>query len=104
MIGGIDPVGINDNTGPDIDLFMNDLSFVNGGITNESPLLIVDLFDENGINSSGSGIGHDLVAILDSESGNPIVLAARSLRSGCHPRALSRRPRHRQKTVTGARV
>ena len=40
-------------------LFMNDESFVSGGITNSNPTLIVQLFDENGINTS-SGVGHDI--------------------------------------------
>ncbi len=73
-IGGIDPNGINDNTGPEIDLFLNDESFVNGGITDETPILLAKLFDENGINTVGNGIGHDLVAILDNETSKPIVL------------------------------
>ena len=36
--------------------------------------LIAKLFDENGINTVGNGIGHDLIAVLDGETGNPIVL------------------------------
>lgn len=73
-IGGVNPLGLNDNIGPEIDLYMNDELFVDGGLTNESPLLIVQLFDENGINTAGNGIGHDLVAILDGETSKPIVL------------------------------
>jgi hypothetical protein len=73
-VGGIDPNGINDDEGPQIELFLNDESFVNGGITDETPILIAKLFDENGINAVGNGIGHDLTAIIDSETSNPIVL------------------------------
>lgn len=73
-IGGIDPNGINDDQGPQIELFLNDESFVNGGITDETPILIAKLFDENGINAVGNGIGHDLTATIDSETSNPIVL------------------------------
>lgn len=73
-VGGIDPNGINDNNGPDISLYLNDESFVNGGLTDESPILIVKLNDENGINAVGNGVGHDLTAVLDGETGNPIVL------------------------------
>lgn len=73
-IGGVDPNGINDDVGPEIDAFMNEETFVDGGLTNESPVLIVKLFDENGINTTGNGIGHDLVAILDGETSKPIVL------------------------------
>ena len=58
-IGAIDPNGINDTEGPAIDLYINDDNFVNGGITDESPILIAQLYDENGINTVGNGIGHD---------------------------------------------
>src|SRR5690606_22874248 len=51
----------------------NDENFVSGGITNESPLFIAYMEDEHGINTAG-GIGHDLVAILDGDENNPIVL------------------------------
>ncbi|MEN9442386.1 MAG: hypothetical protein RLZ33_2463, partial [Bacteroidota bacterium] len=74
IIGGIDPIGINDVTGPEIDLYLNDDSFVSGGITDETPVLIASIFDENGINTVGNGIGHDLVAILDDNTSDPIVL------------------------------
>jgi hypothetical protein len=53
---------------------MNDFDFVNGSITDETPVLLVKLFDENGINTVGNGIGHDITAILDGNSSSPIVL------------------------------
>ena len=37
-------------------------------------MLIATLFDENGINAVGNGVGHDLIAVLDGETANPIVL------------------------------
>ena len=52
---------------------MNDESFVSGGITNENPTLIAKLFDENGINTA-SGVGHDIVALLDGDETNPFIL------------------------------
>ncbi len=73
-IGGIDPNGISDNQGPDIEMFLNTESFVNGGLTDENPKLIAKLFDQNGINTVGNGIGHDLVAIIDDNSSDPFVL------------------------------
>lgn len=73
-VGGVDPNGINDDIGPDMDIYLNDESFVNGGITDETPQLIVKIFDENGINAVGNGIGHDLTAILDGETSKPFVL------------------------------
>lgn len=73
-IGEIDPNGLNDTKGPDVELYLNDNSFVNGGISDETPILIAKLFDENGINTVGNGIGHDLIAVLDGKTGDPIVL------------------------------
>ncbi|WP_055435272.1 type IX secretion system sortase PorU [Lacinutrix algicola] len=73
QIGGINENAAEDNLGPNINLYMNDENFVSGGITNESPILLVKLQDENGINTA-SGIGHDIVAILDGDEVNPYVL------------------------------
>jgi hypothetical protein len=73
QVGGLNESAPEDNQGPTIELFMNDESFVNGGITNDSPILIARLMDENGINTA-SGIGHDMIAILDGDEANPFVL------------------------------
>ncbi len=72
-IGGINENAAEDNIGPVITLYMNDENFVSGGITNESPTLLAKMEDENGINTA-SGIGHDIVAIIDGDETNPIVL------------------------------
>jgi len=72
-IGGVNENAPTDDIGPTIALYMNDESFVSGGITNESPILLVKLEDLNGINTA-SGIGHDIVAILDGDETNPFIL------------------------------
>jgi hypothetical protein len=74
FIGGIDPNGVNDNQGPTIELFLNDESFVDGGLSDETPILLANVFDENGVNTVGNGIGHDVTALIDGESSNPYVL------------------------------
>ena len=73
QIGGVNTNPTVDNDGPTIKLYMNDKDFVSGEITNEDPILIAVLEDENGINTVG-GIGHDIVAILDGDQTNPFVL------------------------------
>jgi hypothetical protein len=73
-IGGIDPNGINDDIGPDLELYLNDEKFISGSISDENPVLFLKAFDENGINTIGNGIGHDIVAILDGKTSDPIVL------------------------------
>jgi hypothetical protein len=72
-IGGLNENAPEDNEGPTIALFMNDENFISGGITNEAPTLLAKLQDENGINTA-SGIGHDIVAILDGDEANPFKL------------------------------
>lgn len=72
-IGGINANAAIDNTGPRVKLYMNDETFVNGGITNKSPFLLAILEDENGINTA-SGIGHDIVGILDGDESNPYIM------------------------------
>lgn len=72
-IGGIDLNAVADVTAPKVRLYMNDETFVNGGITNESPYFLAFLEDEHGINTA-SGIGHDIVAILDGDETNPYLL------------------------------
>ena len=74
IIGGINPNGLNDAIPPTIQLFMNDEAFISGSITDANPVLFAKVFDENGINTVGNGIGHDIVAVLDGESSNPFVL------------------------------
>jgi hypothetical protein len=72
-IGGLNENAPEDNVGPTIALFMNDENFISGGITNEAPTLLAKLQDENGINTA-SGIGHDIIAILDGDEANPFKL------------------------------
>lgn len=72
-IGGINTLATADTTPPTVKLFMNDESFVNGGTTNESPFFLAFLEDENGINTA-SGIGHDIVAILDGNESEPYII------------------------------
>lgn len=74
VIGGTDLTAISDNKGPEVGLYMNDASFVSGGITDENPTIYAEIFDSNGINTTGNGIGHDITAILDEKSSNPIIL------------------------------
>lgn len=74
VIGGQDTSALQDDQGPDIFIYLNDENFVNGSTTNQNPTLLLKLKDEYGINTTGTGIGHDLVAILDNKTDEQIVL------------------------------
>lgn len=73
-VGGLADTFAIDNAGPDASIYMNDEKFVFGGTTDENPILLLKLFDENGINTSGTGIGHEITGILDANDKNKIYL------------------------------
>ncbi|MCF8231056.1 MAG: type IX secretion system sortase PorU [Bacteroidales bacterium] len=68
MVGGFNENAETDNQGPDIKLFINDTTFKSGGITDSNPVLHAKVSDENGINTVGNGIGHDLTAYIDKKA------------------------------------
>jgi hypothetical protein len=74
FIGGSDSAAISDNRPPEMDLFMNDIKFADGGMVGPDPILIAEIFDENGINTVGTGIGHELTGILDNDESEVLVL------------------------------
>ncbi len=65
---------IPDSLNPTIDLFMNDSLFEFGGITDENPIILAYINDFSGINTTGNGIGHDIVAVVDGETEKSMVL------------------------------
>lgn len=73
-IGGSSDQNVEDNIGPEIELFMNSQDFTSGDKTSKSPILLAFLSDENGINTAGTGIGHDITAVLNDDYTNVIVL------------------------------
>jgi hypothetical protein len=74
IVGGFSKNMSADSTGPDIKLYMNDTLFKSGGITDSNPTLLALIKDSGGINTTGSGIGHDLTGYLDNDPDNSIIL------------------------------
>lgn len=66
QINGSDSIA-NDSIGPSIYCYLNSPSFVNGGDVNSTPYFVANITDRNGINASGTGIGHDLQLIIDGD-------------------------------------
>ncbi|MBK7957103.1 MAG: type IX secretion system sortase PorU [Bacteroidetes bacterium] len=73
-VGSTDENYASDSKGPEVKLYMNDANFALGGITNENPAIFAMLSDENGINTVGNGVGHDITAIIDEKTQNAISL------------------------------
>lgn len=62
IVGGSFAAAPQDNEGPEVLVYMNTEDFAAGGITDNQPKLLVKLYDDNGINTVGNSIGHDLTA------------------------------------------
>jgi hypothetical protein len=73
-IGGTSQNFEADNEGPEVELYMNDKTFVFGGLTDESPNMLAYVSDIHGINMVGNGIGHDIVAVLDDKTDEAFIL------------------------------
>ena len=65
VVGGYNENSGFDLEGPEIELFMCDEFFKDSGTTDENPDMLAYLRDDNGINTVGSGIGHNIIATLD---------------------------------------
>ena len=69
IVGGINPNAELDSIGPRISMYMNTRNFRSGDVVNENTKLIADLFDESGINTTGT-LGHKLEGTLDGNENN----------------------------------
>ena len=58
---------LTDSIGPSVYCYLNSKNFKNGGKVNTTPYFIAELYDDSGINASGSSIGHDLELIIDGD-------------------------------------
>ena len=67
VVGGSD-IAANDSVGPSIYCYLNSPTFTNGDRVNSTPYFVAQVTDRDGINSSGSGIGHDLQLVIDGKS------------------------------------
>jgi hypothetical protein len=76
IVGGSSQPDVIDNNGPEIYLYMNSDKFHDGGITDQNARLLAVVSDENGINTIGNGIGHDITAVLDGNTSDPFILNA----------------------------
>jgi len=69
-IRGRNPDAVDDQRGPEIEIYLNDELFMDGGVVDDAPQLIVLLRDNAGINTTGAGVGHEIVATLERDD-NP---------------------------------
>jgi hypothetical protein len=67
-VGGSAEHPEDDSEGPEIrQLYLNDSTFREGGLVNPTPFFVARLWDQSGVNISGSSIGHDLMLSIDNK-------------------------------------
>jgi hypothetical protein len=74
VIGGARTIALTDSIPPVIRLAMDDTTFVFGGLTKPTTTLLARFSDASGINTAGTGIGHELTATLDNDPSKVTVL------------------------------
>lgn len=74
VIGGSSSVIAPDTIGPNLHIYLNNPAFKDGDQTYEFPHFYAEIYDENGINTAGTGIGHDLLMIIDNDPKQTYVL------------------------------
>jgi hypothetical protein len=67
-VGGTDSTVVPDTSGPAINMYLDGRSFRPGDVVGANPTLIVDLHDDNGINTSGAGLGHRIEGWIDDRT------------------------------------
>ena len=73
VVGGSDEVE-TDSVGPTVYCYLNSTSFVDGENVNTTPFFVANISDKDGINATGSGIGHDLQLVIDGDLSKTYVL------------------------------
>lgn len=73
IVGGTEAGG-TDGIGPSVYCYLNSPSFVNGGKVNTTPYFVAEISDKDGLNTTGSGVGHDLQLTIDGDISKTYVL------------------------------
>lgn len=74
LIGGSNPDLEYETDGPEIKMYLNSAEFNPGDKVNETPMFIAQVKDINGINQVGSGIGHDIMLVVDEDPVQSYIL------------------------------
>lgn len=74
VVGGAKSDVEYETDGPIIEMYLNTPSFVSGDKVNETPLFVAHISDVSGINTVGSGIGHDIKLVIDNNPYTSFIL------------------------------
>lgn len=71
-VGGTDTTAVNDGKGPDIDIYFDNTSAASSYLINPNSTMVIKLSDDTGLNTTGTGVGHQLEGVLNDNENNPI--------------------------------
>ncbi|HPN38405.1 MAG TPA: type IX secretion system sortase PorU, partial [Melioribacteraceae bacterium] len=74
-VNGTDTSVVNDKKGPEIEIFADELTFDNAKLVKPDFHLLVKLFDETGLNTTGTGLGHKLEGVINNDLNNSVDFA-----------------------------
>ncbi len=74
LIGGITLPEEVDTIGPEIAYYVNYDGFASGSTSGTTQVIYATLTDQSGINTSGSGLGHDITLTIDNDRENATSL------------------------------
>ena len=74
IIGGTDENIDTPSEGPVSRAYINTPNFVNGQVVDNTPIFYAHLWDEYGINTIGTGIGHDIILKLNNDPNQTFVI------------------------------
>ena len=66
VLGG--SAALTDTVGPKIFCYLNSPDFVSGDRVNTTPYFVAQIVDDDGINATGNGVGHDMQLIVDGKA------------------------------------
>lgn len=76
IVGGTTDYDPTDTTGPDIAVTFSTSPLADSNTVSETPTLHITLHDDNGINTTSNGLGHDIVAIIDGNEATTYTLSS----------------------------
>ncbi|MDR0763362.1 MAG: type IX secretion system sortase PorU [Bacteroidales bacterium] len=73
-VGGFNNDVTPDTLAPEVHLYIDHNGFIDGSTVGKLPHLYAEISDRYGINTTGTGIGHDMELIIDGDEKNPIIV------------------------------
>lgn len=72
IIGGTDENVVDDGKGPDINIYFDNPAYTDAFLVRPNSTLFIELSDETGLNTTGTGLGHKIEGYFNGDDSQPI--------------------------------